>query len=166
MIFLRISANSQCGVESNNLIMSGRHPILPLHWLLWWKYQEEGSCLYTILIILCRIIQLKTLNCICFNVHHYLQHRKLVYKMPKDEKEAEVLSYLCTELSWNYILNLGKTVVDVSKTLMQGKTYRDLQFKFRYCGDNDEACLEIRHHDGGKVNTSSRWGGLCQFKCI
>ena len=38
------------GVGSNNnnnsLIMSGRHPLLPLHWLLWWKYQEEGECLY------------------------------------------------------------------------------------------------------------------------
>ena len=47
--------------------------------------------------------------------------------------------------------------------LLQGKTHLDLQFKFRYCGDNEEACLEIRHHTGEKVlNTILRHIGLLE----
>ena len=34
---------------------------------------------------------------------------------------------------------------------LQDMEWSDLQFKFRFCGDNEQACLQIKHHTGEKV---------------
>ena len=86
--------------------------------------------------------------------------------MPENEEEAKVGSniYLINRIlfsthcifvvvvvgrggwgEWGAVFNV------VFVKAFQGKEVGDLQFKFKYCGDNDEACLEIRHYTGEKV---------------
>ena len=95
------------------------------------------------------------------------QRRKLVYRMPINEKGAKVvsISISCSSDILYFIFALlcseqedesrkhfqWQKNPSIKGTVAQEMTMKDLQFTIPYCGTNDEACLVIRHHQGQQV---------------
>ena len=101
------------------------------------------------------------------------QRRKLVYRMPINEKGAKVVFYFHFVFQWSLVFLLyfvqskktnlentssGKRIPASRELFAQEMTVKDLQFTIPYCGTNDEACLVIRHHQGQQVKNF--WSNL------
>ena len=84
-------------------------------------------------------------------LHLYLQGRKLVYALPTNEENSEVVSSF--RKIWKSFSGQesGFFKNQKMKKSLQGKRVGDLFFTFRHCGDKDDACLVIRHHSGEEV---------------